>query len=75
MTAPAQGFGARRTRGVRTVDRAGGWRLLCCRLEKALAAARELAPGDTLTRRWRVIVADGAWAREEIAAYLESHPW
>ncbi|MBO7938862.1 PmoA family protein [Streptomyces antibioticus] len=35
----------------------------------------ELAPGDTLARRYRVIVADGAWGREEIGAYLESHPW
>ncbi|MCX4573148.1 PmoA family protein [Streptomyces sp. NBC_01571] len=35
----------------------------------------ELAPGDTLTRRYRVVVADGAWEREEIAKYLEEHPW
>lgn len=35
----------------------------------------ELAPGDTLTRRYRVVVADGAWEREEIAGYLEAHPW
>ncbi|MFF9286357.1 DUF6807 domain-containing protein [Streptomyces griseosporeus] len=35
----------------------------------------ELAPGDTLTRRYRVVVADGAWEREEIAGYLRAHPW
>ncbi|MFF9624079.1 PmoA family protein [Streptomyces griseosporeus] len=35
----------------------------------------ELAPGDTLNRRYRVVVADGAWEREEIARYLEAHPW
>ncbi|MET7683754.1 PmoA family protein [Streptomyces sp. NPDC005423] len=35
----------------------------------------ELAPGATLTRRYRVVVADGAWQRERIAAYLEEHPW
>ncbi|MFF5188530.1 PmoA family protein [Streptomyces sp. NPDC000345] len=35
----------------------------------------ELAPGDTLARRYRVIVADGAWEREEIAEYLAAHPW
>ncbi|MFI1366193.1 PmoA family protein [Streptomyces griseochromogenes] len=35
----------------------------------------ELAPGDTLTRRYRVVVADGAWEREEIAGYLRTHPW
>ncbi|CAL9641765.1 hypothetical protein SUDANB105_06367 [Streptomyces sp. enrichment culture] len=34
-----------------------------------------LAPGATLTRRYRVVVADGAWGREEIAGYLEAHPW
>ncbi|MEH0581769.1 MULTISPECIES: PmoA family protein [Streptomyces] len=34
-----------------------------------------LAPGDTLTRSYRVVVADGAWEREEIAKYLETHPW
>jgi hypothetical protein len=35
----------------------------------------ELPPGETLTRRYRVVVADGAWEREEITAYLEAHPW
>jgi hypothetical protein len=35
----------------------------------------ELAPGDTLTRRYRVVVADGAWGRGEIAEYLRTHPW
>ncbi|MFF6802221.1 DUF6807 family protein [Streptomyces sp. NPDC012616] len=35
----------------------------------------ELAPGETLTRRYRVVVADGAWERPEIAKYLEEHPW
>ncbi|MFC9094737.1 PmoA family protein [Streptomyces sp. NPDC057072] len=35
----------------------------------------ELAPGDTLRRRYRVVVADGAWEREQIADYLEEHPW
>ncbi|WP_371597082.1 PmoA family protein [Streptomyces sp. NBC_00564] len=35
----------------------------------------ELAPGDTLTRRYRVVVAEGAWEREEVAKYLEEHPW
>lgn len=35
----------------------------------------ELAPGDTLTRRYRVVIADGAWEREEIAKYLEARPW
>ncbi|MFC9287660.1 PmoA family protein [Streptomyces sp. NPDC057052] len=35
----------------------------------------ELAPGDTLTRRYRVVVADGAWERKEIAEYLAAHPW
>lgn len=35
----------------------------------------ELAPGDTLTRRYRVVVGDRAWEREEIVKYLETHPW
>ncbi|MEV5339879.1 PmoA family protein [Streptomyces sp. NPDC052676] len=35
----------------------------------------ELAPGDTLTRRYRVVVADGPWERAEIARYLDAHPW
>ncbi|MFJ1613480.1 MULTISPECIES: PmoA family protein [unclassified Streptomyces] len=35
----------------------------------------ELAPGDTLSRRYRVTVADGAWDRERIAEYLAKHPW
>ncbi|MEV6291957.1 PmoA family protein [Streptomyces sp. NPDC051896] len=35
----------------------------------------ELAPGDTLRRRYRVVVADGAWRREDVVKYLEAHPW
>ncbi|MFI9612545.1 PmoA family protein [Streptomyces sp. NPDC052023] len=35
----------------------------------------ELAPGDTLARRYRIVVADGAWERDRIAKYLEEHPW
>ncbi|MET9084126.1 PmoA family protein [Streptomyces sp. NPDC004237] len=35
----------------------------------------ELAPGDTLHRRYRVVVANGAWERADIAKYLEAHPW
>ncbi|WP_328556810.1 PmoA family protein [Streptomyces sp. NBC_00358] len=35
----------------------------------------ELAPGDTLTRRYRVVVADGSWEREDIVKYLAEHPW
>ncbi|QNP73972.1 PmoA family protein [Streptomyces roseirectus] len=35
----------------------------------------ELPPGETLTRRYRVVVADGAWERDDIAKYLEERPW
>ena len=35
----------------------------------------ELVPGATLRRRYRVVVADGAWGREDVARYLEAHPW
>ncbi|MFI6357147.1 PmoA family protein [Streptomyces sp. NPDC050743] len=35
----------------------------------------ELAPGDTLRRRYRVVVADGAWQREDVVKYLQAHPW
>lgn len=34
-----------------------------------------LAPGDTLTRSYRVTVADGAWDREQVAAHLRGHAW
>ncbi|MGW1168225.1 DUF6807 domain-containing protein [Streptomyces sp. NPDC002550] len=35
----------------------------------------ELAPGDTLRRRYRVVVADGAWQRGDVVEYLQAHPW
>ena len=35
----------------------------------------ELAAGDTLSRRYRLIVADGDWDHERIGAYLAEHPW
>ncbi|WP_340563317.1 DUF6807 domain-containing protein [Streptomyces sp. GSL17-111] len=34
-----------------------------------------LPPGATLARRWRVIVADGAWDREQITDHLSGIPW
>ncbi|MFF3615859.1 PmoA family protein [Streptomyces sp. NPDC002580] len=34
-----------------------------------------LAPGDTLARRYRVVVAEGAWERDDIVKYLAEHPW
>ncbi|RPK38510.1 PmoA family protein [Streptomyces sp. NBC_01260] len=34
-----------------------------------------LEPGATLTRRYRVVVADGAWDRERISARLSELPW
>ncbi|RST25367.1 oxidoreductase [Streptomyces sp. WAC04770] len=34
-----------------------------------------LPPGEALVRRWRVIVADGAWDRERIADCLAGIPW
>lgn len=35
----------------------------------------ELAPGDTFTRRYRVVVADGEWERGDVEKYLAEHPW
>ncbi|MET9411375.1 PmoA family protein [Streptomyces sp. NPDC002935] len=35
----------------------------------------ELAPGDTFARRYRVVVAEGGWEREDIVKYLAEHPW
>lgn len=34
-----------------------------------------LAPGDTLARRYRITVADGAWDRERVAAHLRGLAW
>ncbi|MFD7923113.1 PmoA family protein [Streptomyces sp. NPDC059740] len=34
-----------------------------------------LAPGETLSRRYRVVIADGRWDRDRITAYLKDHPW
>jgi hypothetical protein len=49
--------------------------------EQAVAAsfayAEELVlePGETLDLRYRVVVADGVWEREQIDEYVEAHPW
>jgi hypothetical protein len=34
-----------------------------------------LAPGESFAYRYRLLVADGAWDRERVAAHLESLPW
>ena len=41
----------------------------------AFHAELALAPGATLTRRYRVVVADRAWGREEITRHLADRPW
>lgn len=35
----------------------------------------ELADGDTLRLRYRVVIADGAWDAERIGRHLADHPW
>jgi hypothetical protein len=35
----------------------------------------ELPPGESFGYRYRVVVADGAWDRERVAAHLEGLPW
>jgi len=42
----------------------------------SLAFADEvtLAPGETMARRYRVVVADGAWDRARVESYLKEHP-
>ena len=35
----------------------------------------ELADGDTLRLRYRVVIADGAWDAERIEKHLAAHPW
>ncbi|MFE7583689.1 PmoA family protein [Streptomyces gardneri] len=34
-----------------------------------------LAPGDTLARRYRIVVADGAWDLTRLTRHVEEHPW
>ncbi|MFF2325103.1 MULTISPECIES: PmoA family protein [unclassified Streptomyces] len=34
-----------------------------------------LAPGATLARRYRIVVADGRWSREDVVSHLRAHPW
>lgn len=35
----------------------------------------EVAPGETLTLRYRLVVASGEWDREHLESYVEAHPW
>ncbi|SFR05948.1 Methane oxygenase PmoA [Lentzea waywayandensis] len=35
----------------------------------------ELAPGDALTLRYRLVVANGEWDRARLESYVEEHPW
>jgi hypothetical protein len=43
----------------------------------SLAFDKELTllPGETLARRYRIVVADSAWDRERLERYAEAHPW
>lgn len=34
-----------------------------------------LDPGETLSRSYRVVIADGAWDRDRVAAHLTEHAW
>ncbi|GGL17677.1 oxidoreductase [Sphaerisporangium melleum] len=34
-----------------------------------------LPAGETLRRRYRIVVADGLWERDAIGGYLKEHPW
>lgn len=41
----------------------------------ALGGALPLAPAATLRLAYRLVIADGVWDRDRIAAYLAAHPW
>jgi predicted dehydrogenase len=41
----------------------------------AYYSPRTLPPGETLRLRYRLVIADGDWDHDRIAAYLEGHPW
>ncbi|WP_431975565.1 PmoA family protein [Micromonospora haikouensis] len=46
-------------------------------INPSLAFAEEvaLATGATLRRRYRLVVADGAWDADRVEEYLKEHPW
>ncbi len=35
----------------------------------------ELPPGEALTLRYRVVIANGSWDRSTLESYVETHPW
>jgi hypothetical protein len=35
----------------------------------------ELAPGEALTLRYRLVIASGEWDRSRLESYVETHPW
>ncbi|SDI94159.1 Methane oxygenase PmoA [Lentzea albidocapillata subsp. violacea] len=35
----------------------------------------EVAPGEALTLRYRLVVANGEWNRDRLESYVEVHPW
>jgi hypothetical protein len=35
----------------------------------------ELAPGEALTLRYRLVIASGEWDRDQLESYVETHPW
>lgn len=35
----------------------------------------EVPPGESLTLRYRLVVASGEWDREHLESYVEAHPW
>lgn len=35
----------------------------------------ELPPGESFAYRYRIVLADGAWDREQVGSYLEGLPW
>jgi hypothetical protein len=41
----------------------------------ALSGRAPLAPGEALRPSFRLVVAEGAWSGERIAAHLAAHPW
>jgi hypothetical protein len=35
----------------------------------------ELPPGESLTLRYRLVIASGEWDRDRLESYVEAHPW
>ena len=57
------------------VDKPWGHETIWARTDRYVGKVLHVRAGESLSLRYRLVVACGEWDREHLESYVEAHPW